>query len=174
MSDDNNDNKPEDDFDLEAMAEKTKAFAEIGKAQREFGDNLLNTFGHDDDDDDEKKKKPAADRLIDLITQNSNVFFKDQYGSAHASIYDKDHHRVFRVSSGPFKRYLIMAFHDAEQKIINAETVTNVVNYLQARAESRGQTYPLSVRVAKHNEDFYYDMTDEKWQSVKINREGWQ
>jgi hypothetical protein len=153
---------------------KSKPHSGLPKSDKEADNNgnghSNNKNSRDKDDDD--KKKPAADRLIELVVQDSNLLFKDQYGCAHAYIYDSDHFEVIRVSSGAFKRHLIMKFHDSEDRIVNAETVTNVVNYLQAKAESRGQTYPLSVRVSLHDDSFYYDMTNEKWQSIKINKEG--
>ena len=62
-----------------------------------------------------------------------------------------------------------------KEKRIGSETIQNVTNVLQAKAEYEGVTYPLSLRVAWHNDgSIYYDMTDDKWQCVRISKNGWE
>ena len=50
------------------------------------------------------------------------------------------------------------------------------LQYLQAKAEYDGETIPLSLRVAWDNDSdgIIYDLTNKKWQCVKITKEGWQ
>ena len=51
-----------------------------------------------------------------------------------------------------------------------------LLQYLQAKAEYDGETIPLSLRVAwdKDSDGIIYDLTNKKWQCVKITKEGWQ
>lgn len=49
-----------------------------------------------------------------------------------------------------------------------------MIQILQATAEIEGSTYPLSLRVAWHDHDIYYDMTDYNWQSVRISSDKWE
>ena len=134
------------------------------------GDNN-NNHNHNDNDND---RRSIADKLVDLITQNSNAFFKDQYGTAHASIHNTDHQENVRVESSKFKRHLIRLYHESENRVANAEAVTNAVQVLQAKAEYNGETFPLSVRVASYKDGFYYDMTNSKWECIKITKQSWE
>jgi hypothetical protein len=116
---------------------------------------------------------PVAERLVELVTRNSNAFFKDQYDTPYARIHSVDHYEIVKVESNKFKRHLIGLYFEKENKVANAEAVNNAVQVLQARAEYRGDTVPMTIRVAWHNGDIYYDLTNARWQSVKITNESW-
>ena len=121
-----------------------------------------------------KKKKPA-EMLLDLTNDANIVFFKDQYKIPHTLITIGEHTEILRVESNAFRRYLTKLYYDSEGKVIGSETIQNVTNVLQAKAEYEGVTYPLSLRVAWHNDgSIYYDMTDDKWQCVRISKNGWE
>jgi hypothetical protein len=140
-----------------------------GKGNR----NGTGNTGTNGNGDDKGPKLPVAERLVDLVTQNSNVFFKDQYGAAYANIKTTDHHEIVRVESNKFKRHLVRLYYEVENKVANAEAVSNAVQVLQAKAEFGGDTIPLAIRVAWHNGDIYYDLTNPKWQAVKVTNESW-
>jgi hypothetical protein len=115
----------------------------------------------------------VAERLVELVTQNSNAFFKDQYDTPYACIHSIDHYEIVKVESNKFKRHLVGLYFEKENKVANAEAVSNAVQVLQARAEYRGDTIPLAMRVAWYRDNIYYDLTNAKWQSVKITNESW-
>jgi putative DNA primase/helicase len=85
-----------------------------------------------------------------------------------------DHYEITRVESGKFKRYLGMLFYDNHQKVANAEAITNAFHVLQAKAENGDKTFPLSLRVTRNNDDILYDLSDDKWQCVKISKQNWE
>ena len=67
-------------------------------------------------------------------------------------------------------------FYTSEQKILNTESVTNILNILKARAEFDGVARNLSLRVAAITEELrtiYYDLTNKDWQVIKITKYGW-
>ena len=139
-----------------------------------------NTNGQkqDREEDDNKGSRSAADLLVELAVENTKLFFKDQYGTAYAQNHIGDHDEIIRVESNKFKRYLAKLFYDKKgNKVVNSESITNAIQVLHAKAEYCGQTFPLSLRVAWHNGDIYYDMTNDKWQYVSVSKEdteGWQ
>jgi hypothetical protein len=139
------------------------------------GNGNGNGDGNDKNNDrDKDMSRSVAEKLVDLISQNSNIFFKDQYDAAHARIHNLDHHENVRVESGKFKRHLVRLYHESENKVAGADQVSNAVQVLQAKAEYNGDTYQLSVRVASYNGGFYYDLTNPKWQCIKITQQGWE
>ena len=118
-------------------------------------------------------KPSIAEKLIGLITQNSNLFFKDQHDTPFARIHNTDHYEIVRVGSDRFKRYLCRLYYESENKVANTEALTNAVQVLQAKAEYKGDTIPLSLRIAWNNGNLLYDLTNEKWQCVRVTKECW-
>lgn len=110
----------------------------------------------------------AADLLVQLAAENTTLLFKDRYGTAYSQIHVADHDETIRVESSKFKQYLSRLFYEKNgNKVVNADSVTNAIQVIQAKAEYDGPAIPLSVRVAWYNGDVYYDLSNEKWQCVK-------
>jgi hypothetical protein len=122
----------------------------------------------------EQEQEKPAEILLRLVSGGGMVFFKDQYKVPHVLVPIKGHKEILRVETSTFRRYLAKLYYDSESKIISNESVKNTIQILQAIAERDGTTYPLSLRVAWHEGDIYYDMTNDKWQSVKISKDGWE
>jgi hypothetical protein len=117
-----------------------------------------------------------AEILVELANNNTQEFFRDQYGIAFAVIRIVGHDEVIALESGRFKRYLSKLFYDGNNhKVISTDSVSNAIQILQAKAEYESQTIPLSLRVAwsRDKEAVYYDLTDEKWRTVIITKAGW-
>lgn len=159
------------DEEYERLEEERKQI--INNANEKYGNGNGNSESklNDTSSDD---KRSVAEKLVDLISQNSNSFFKDQYDVPFARIHNTDHHEIVRIGSDKFKRYIGRLYYENENKIANIEALTNAVQVLQAKAEYRGETIPLSLRVASHNGDIFYDLTNEKWQCVRVTKECWQ
>jgi hypothetical protein len=147
---------------------------EFGK-QWECATDFIAKKGPKPDEENVKGIRSAADLLVQLTIENTSLLFKDQYGAAHAQIHVADHYEILRIENSKFKRYLARSFYDKNgNKVVNAEAITNAIQVIQAKAEYEGQTIPLSLRVALHNGDIYYDLSNDKWQCVRISQEGWE
>jgi len=120
------------------------------------GDEGVNQEQQQEQDEDERT---PSEKLLDLANSTNILLFKDQYRIPHVLITVCEHLEILRVESNAFRRFLTKLYYDSEGKIIGSEAVKNVVSILQARADFEGATYLLSLRVAWHNDDIYYDMT---------------
>lgn len=128
-----------------------------------------------DEEDAGKGSRSAADLLVELAVENTSLLFKDQYGMAHAQIRISDHYEILKIESSKFKRHLARLFYERNgNKVVNADAITNAIQVIQAKAEYEGETIPLSLRVAWHQSDIYYDLSNEKWQCVKTSQRGWE
>ena len=106
---------------------------------------------NEDENEDENGEK-SADILLRLVGDAGMVFFKDQYKIPHVMIPIRDHNEILRVESSAFRRYLVKMYWDTQSTVIGSESVKNVIQILQATAEYEGSTYPLSLRVAWHDD----------------------
>jgi hypothetical protein len=125
--------------------------------------------------DENQSEKAEKNRLLEIAEEKIELLFRDQYNEAFANIFVKDHCETISIRSNRFKSFLQMVYLEDTNKIAGTESITNVVNILQAKAVFGDNQFSLSIRVAEYNSDFYYDLTNEKHQIVKINNEGnWQ
>jgi hypothetical protein len=61
--------------------------------------NKYNKNNKKDNDKEEEDDRSVAEVLIDLINQNSNLFFKDQYETPFVRVLNGDHHEVIRIGT---------------------------------------------------------------------------
>jgi len=124
--------------------------------------------------DEERDKRSVAEVLVDLMTENSNQLFRDQYEIPWARVYNRDHYELIKMTGDRFKRYISKLYYDYEGTVPYTEALVNAISVLRAKAEYEGETIPLSLRVAWNNGNIFYDLTNERWQCVKISKKGWQ
>jgi hypothetical protein len=128
------------------------------------------------DKEESDRQQNNAEILVDLAEDNIIQFFRDQYGTAFASVTIQDHNEVIALESGRFKRYLAKLFYDNNDKsVVGADAINNSIQILQAKAEYGGHTIPLSVRIAwsTRKDVICYDLTDEKWRCIEIRKDDW-
>jgi hypothetical protein len=124
------------------------------------------------------RQESYAEILVQLATDNTELFLKDQYGTAFALVKvnndgDDQHREVIKLESKKFKRYLSKLFYDNQnRRVVNSDAINHAVQIHEAKTEYEGQTIPLSLRVTSKKENnglvIYYDLTNLKWQYVKI------
>lgn len=117
-----------------------------------------------------------ASVLVRIATEYADFFFKDQHWTPYAFVKMSDHNEVIAIESGKFKRLLAKLFYDKTDKSVpSTDAINNAIQILQAKAEYEGQTIPLSLRVAKSEDDsLYYDLTDDKHRCVKVTDKNWE
>lgn len=119
-------------------------------------------------------KKSQADRLIELINEENCILFHDQFSEPYAHLLIKDHWENWRLKSKQFKRWLYLRMWEAEGKAPHTNAIMSAISTLEGTACFHGQTFMLENRVANYQGAIWYDLTNEKWQAIKITREGWE
>ncbi len=152
-----------------------------------------NTVRQKEESKEEEEFRSISEKLLEIVKSEQMFLFKDQYGVPYAQIiivnngseksYANDlngqnhkHREIVKVESNKFRRYLYHIFNKRTGKIPNSEAVVNVVNILQAQAEFEQDVIPLELRTASTGTGtiFWYDMTDEQRNVIKISKDGWQ
>jgi len=126
--------------------------------------------------EDEKKEEfegNQADKIVDLALDNA-ALFHNQYQEAFASIQIDTHKEVRNLKSKYFRNWIYWLYRNQMGKVPNPASVNAALNVLGAKAIFDGEKIELQNRVAKVEEEIYYDLTDRKWRAIKINKEGWQ
>jgi len=122
-----------------------------------------------------QERNSQADKLIEIVEKKENVtLFHDDRNDAYISVKIGDHQEIIPLKSKAMKRWLTKEFWDVNKKAVNPDSVKSAIAVLEGKACFDGESYKLHNRLAWSGKDLWYDLTDDKWQAVKINENGWQ
>ena len=113
--------------------------------------------------------------LLDLIKEYCVELFVDQYNNPHIALKINDHVEVLSLKRRRTKNIIFQICYEKTGKLTK-EKIENVIDILEAQAVTTGNIKPLDIRVGKTDYDehvFYYDLTNAKWNIVKISSDGW-
>jgi len=144
-----------DDASISAVVKKT--IEQIGKKQT----------------GSKERKKTQADLLIQLGLKEVDTFFADQRGVAFAKFKVDDHFEVWPIRGAVFKSWLCGLYFKATGKGANTDALRSALNTLESKALFGGLKCEIFNRVAQYDDAIFYDLSNEKWQVVKITKNGW-
>jgi len=126
-------------------------------------------------DEEEKEKTPTIATIITNMALDADIlFFRDNAQQAYAKLKIDDHWEIWPVRSTRFKEFLIQTYRMATSSVPNANAVNDAKNALSAHAVQKGPVYSLYNRVAWFDNAIWYDLTNEKWEVVRIDENGWE
>lgn len=112
--------------------------------------------------------------LIAVDFQNEAFLFNDGKENAYAEYSVSGHKEVASINSKPLNRHLVKLGRIVNKGNIPTKTTINTtVLYLEAIAFD-GPVRELYNRVGKSNSDYYYDLSNDEWETIKINESGWE
>jgi len=125
------------------------------------------------DDDEPTEKKPKVTQA-QLLLQLFDAIGADVFHDTVGDLYVHYNYEVLLIESRDCKNWLSGLFYKQYGKTPNNESIAQVIAVLSARARhDKPDAIPLSVRVAERDGDFCYDLTDPKWQVIKVTPGGW-
>jgi hypothetical protein len=149
-----------DDFialatDVEAVERMLEKVAAFKKKQEENSEHRTQTV-----------------QLVATVTDIATLFHSEQTGYAIIPI--NGHDETWRIGSSMFRRHICHWFYQTEGKIPGTQVVLAAVNLLEAKALFEGYEQEVHVRVAEHAGALWLDLANEKWQAVRITKDGWE
>ena len=118
-------------------------------------------------DDDVFKSK--AEKLLQLFKATGAKLFHNDINKPYAAIPIGEHIEVWSLESEEFKVWLNGLNYKGTGKPISGDAVKQVVMILSAEAiYDNPEPITLSVRVAEYDSSYWYDLSNPKWQAVKI------
>lgn len=118
----------------------------------------------------EKDKPKMSDILIQLSKEVN--FFLNDLEEACAAITINDHTEIWKVKSRIFKLWLTKLYYEETGSAPTVEAMNQALNVLEMSATFNGEKHKLQLRVAEHNQKFYYDLSDKDWRVVEVSPEG--
>ena len=120
------------------------------------------------------KGKTQAIKIIGLVDGAGADVFRNTDGDPFATIPVGGHTEVLPLDGKDCKTWLCGLYYKATGKAANNEAIGQAVAVLSAKARfDRPDAIELSTRTAERDCAIWYDLTNPKWQAVKITAEGW-
>ncbi len=156
--------------------------------------DLMNSIqgGNGDADQDQSATVPAstptlspitpltkAELVIAVAKDNIVKLFIDEYKEPHAAINVSGHLEVLPLKSGRFRHWLSRIIFKNEGEVIDSNIFNNALGIIKAEAIfGSGDPVKLNLRVAEGEEQdqsccWYYDLTTNNWEFIKITSSGW-
>lgn len=122
-----------------------------------------------------KPPEPTLPTQIANEVQRNAILFTDGKERAYVHFKVGSHKETWPINSRRFSSWLYdIGMPLNEDNIIGPECITSVRKYLEAMAYGSSCEIELYNRVAKSEGDFWYDLTNNEWEAVKINSDGWK
>ena len=120
-----------------------------------------------------RKKKSQADELVDLSEEAGAEFFHTPLGEPFMSLPVEGHRENWPVRSKATRRWLTHCFWQQMKKAPNSEAMQSALNVLEAKATFEGPQEQVHLRTAWHQGALYYDLCDQRWRCIRVNKKGW-
>lgn len=123
----------------------------------------------------EASRASQANLLLEtIINRKDMVLFHDEQGNGHVSLEIDGHQVIMSCSGKAIKRWLSSEIYRTQKKAPGGEAVKSILSVLEGKACYEGPEIELKDRAAWYEDELWYDLTNENWQAVKINKEGWE
>jgi hypothetical protein len=126
------------------------------------------------EESNEPKTRSQAKELIHLVEEKGVTFFCDQKENAFARIPKNEHFENIPCRGNNLEKRLSGLFWQEKKKAISAEALRSAIRVFESKALYEGEKNALSNRAISHKNAFWYDLTNENWQVVKITPQGWE
>jgi len=119
-------------------------------------------------------KPTTATMLMNLVEDSGALFFHSDVKDLYAAMRVNGHTEIMSIGSRAFELWLIGLYYNAYMQPISNDAIKQVLGACSAKAiYDNPNPVTLSVRVAERDRAFWYDLTNNDWQAVKITKDGW-
>jgi hypothetical protein len=120
-------------------------------------------------------KASASTRLVEsIINDDTMELFHDQYRDAFIRMPIDNHFETLNIASGSFKEWFSKTYYHETGTVVGNTALTDAINALKGKAKYDNPEYELKNRVAKEGEDILWDLSNDAWQVVRVNKDGWK
>jgi hypothetical protein len=107
-----------------------------------------------------------------MRVSKSLQYFKDEMDETYAIGMFDGKQKTFKINGRHFKCMLIMEFEKETGTAPSTESLSQVINMLDAKCRCYGEVKKGYVRVGQKGESIYYDLADEEGHIVQVTKQG--
>ena len=141
----------------------------------EITEDVATTIHSDSGNTEDFKKETQAETIIRLVEEKDTILFHDTAKDPYAAIMIDGHREVWGIDNGDFNTWLNSLYYSAEKKPAKKDSLSQAKEVLKARAVFENtKAIPLDTRVAQLDNAFWYNLSNDDWNAVKITNDGWE
>ncbi|MDD5581192.1 MAG: hypothetical protein PHY16_18230 [Methylobacter sp.] len=122
--------------------------------------------------DAEDKKKSQATLLIEIGSQYT--LFHCPQNDAYTEIIEQGVIKILPLRTRDYREFLGHEFFALTGKGAHTTALSDALNTLEAIAKHRGQSHPVSLRLAYLDDRIYIDMGCPQWRVIEVTKTGWR
>ena len=135
------------------------------KSEDKIDDESVKTF----------QKETQAEIILRLVEENEAILFHDTLNDLYAAVNVNGHKEVWAIDSSDFNIWLNGLFYNEMRKPAKKDCITQALSVLSAKARfDNKMAIPLSNRVANGDNAFWYNLSNDDWEVIKITSDGWK
>lgn len=121
------------------------------------------------------QKETQSETLIRLVEENGAIVFHDTSKNCYVSLAIDGHRELLEINSNNFQLWANGLYFKQTGVPIKTVNLTSVIEILSSKALfDNKEDFSLYERVAKNEDAFWYDLTNNDWQAVTITTDGWK
>jgi hypothetical protein len=127
-------------------------------------------------EDISKEQENAISKILKSIKERYIDVFTDQLNEYYITLKINDHIECVPFKSNRFKNIIRKEYFDQEKQILSDDKLDGILKLIESQLMYNSQDIKkidLNLRVAKISDSIYYDLTNPKWEIIKITSEGW-
>lgn len=126
-------------------------------------------------EDESAEKESQASRLLKLIQSRKDIIiFRDSHSDPFVALEVDGIRQIWSCKGKQFKQWLSFLYWKTYDKNLSSEAKRGVIGTIESLATFEKEIIPLQTRNAFHNGDIWYDLTNNKWQAIKITPTSWE
>ena len=119
-------------------------------------------------------KPTAATMLMNLVEESGATFFHSDVKDLYSTMQVNHHTEIMSIGSRAFELWLIGLYYNSYGQPISNDAIKQVLGACSAKAMyDNPNPISLSVRVAERDGEFWYDLSNNDWQAVRVSKAGW-
>lgn len=115
------------------------------------------------------------DQIVAMILGNPEIsLFKNTKDEAYIRYPVNDWKESWLLSADVVRKWIGKQYYEAYGKVVRTDAIKNALTTLEGIAIYTGKEFALENRVNKHEDDIYYSLSNKRWESVHISKDGWK
>lgn len=141
----------------------------------EIIENIADESRSDSGNTGDCKKETQAETILRLVEEKDIILFHDTVKDPYVSVMIDGHREVWSIDSVDFSTWLYSLYYSSEKKSVKKESISQAKEVLKARAVfGNTKAIPLETRVAQSDNAFWYSLSNDNWEAVKVADSGWE
>jgi hypothetical protein len=121
----------------------------------------------------EKNEQNIQKEPFSYVRLECSELFCDQFDMPIAVVRNSSHLELHSIKSRRFRNFIGKLMYDKDGTIHAQEEINSIISLLEAEAAFGNKHRDLNNRVARNGNCLLYDLSNDKWQAIKITENGW-